>query len=54
MVVPQGPWTQGLDTGAIALTTGAYAIPAPDSTTSTYIEVTLDSRKTQILKTYGD
>ena len=46
-VVPQGPWIRNLLTGAIALITGAYAVPAPNST---YIEVTLDSRTTRVLK----
>ena len=47
VLVPQGPWTQGLLTGAIALMAGAYAVPLPHST---YVEVTLDPRTTLILK----
>jgi hypothetical protein len=47
VLVPQGLWTQGLLTGVIALTAGAYAVPLPHST---YVEVTLDSRTTRILK----
>ena len=46
-VIPQGPWIPDLLTGTIALTTGAYAVPAPNAT---YIEVALDSRTTLVLK----
>ena len=46
-VVPQGPWVRDLLTGATALVPGSYTVLMPSSP---YLEVTLDSKTTQVLK----
>lgn len=47
VVLPQGPWIQGLLSGRLLLAEGSYAVPAPHLT---YAEVPLDGEVTTLLK----